>query len=333
MGCLVEDVVSAALQRGLPLVSRPFHSLAIELGISEGELVSEAERLREAGAVRRFGAVFDTRRLGYRSALCSATVPAAEVDAAAARVTPLSGVTHCYLREAESLHAAPNLWFTLSYPSDIFAAMEDEARARLSPHPVEVLPALRRYKIDVMFGADVQAREERVDSHGDAPPSPEERAMVRALQGDTEIRPDYFAAVAEKVDAALESAGRKPIREWGLLSRLEMWRRSGRLKRIGLLLAHRAAGWTANCMCCWNVPGGTTDAGRALAACGEVTHCYERPLSPGFPYNLYAMIHARSREEACASFGRIESACGLEGGVRLFSTREYKKTSMTFFDA
>ena len=84
-------------------------------------------------------------------------------------------------------------------------------------------------------------------------------------------------------------------------------------------------------MCCWRIEGDTTEAGRALAACDEVTHCYERPEAPGFPFNLFAMIHARSPEEATAAFARLEAACGLSYGTMLISTREYKKTSMTFF--
>ena len=79
------------------------------------------------------------------------------------------------------------------------------------------------------------------------------------------------------------------------------------------------------------VNGDTAEAGRALAACDEVTHCYERPEAPIFPFNLFAMIHARSPEEASTTFARLEESCQLSAGTMLISTREYKKTSMTFF--
>jgi DNA-binding Lrp family transcriptional regulator len=198
--------------------------------------------------------------------------------------------------------------------------MADEVAARLRPHEVHVLPATRRYKVDVVFGAATRARDESVED--DMPPiTSSDRAIIRALQGDTEIRPDYFAALAARLG----------MNEWDLLSTLEMWRRRGRLKRIGLLLAHRNAGWTANGMCCWRIDGDTTEAGRALAACDEVTHCYERPEAPAFPFNLFAMIHARSPEEASMTFARLEESCQLSAGTMLISTREYKKTSMTFF--
>lgn len=327
----LDEEILVALQRGIPLCSRPFADLADDLGCDEAEVLRVLAQTREAGTVRRFGAVFDTRRLGYKSALCAAAVPAAELDAAAARLTPLVGVTHCYLREPlvateQSASAElPNLWFTLSYPADIFSAMAVEVSARLDPYPVHVLPALRRYKVDVVFGAATQAREEQVED--DLPPlTSAERRLIGAVQGDTEVRSDYFAGIAEKLG----------MKEWDVLSALELWRRKGRLKRIGLLLRHRAAGWTANGMCCWRVEGDSTAAGRALAARGEVTHCYERPQAPGFPYNLFAMVHAHSQEESRNQFAALDAHLAETQGAKLpgtmlLSTREYKKTSMTFF--
>lgn len=317
-----------ALQRGIPLAARPFEELADELGCSGADLLDCLARARARGDVRRFGAVFDTRRLGYRSALCAAEVPRDAVDAAAAKLTPLAGVTHCYLREPDaasgSAASAPTLWFTLSYPTDAFAAMADEVASRLAPNPVHVLPATRRYKVDVVFGAATRAREEQVED--DLPPmTARERAVVVALQGDTDVRADYFAALAARLE----------MKEWDLLSILEIWRRNGRLKRIGLLLNHRNAGWSANGMCCWRVEGDTTAVGRALAACGEVTHCYERPETPAFPYNVFAMVHARAVEDARAQFATLSAAVARATGAEvpatmLLSTREYKKTSMTF---
>lgn len=324
-----EEEMVIALQRGIPLCARPFEALSRDLGCAEDDLLACLARLREGDTVRRFGAVFDTRRLGYKSALCAVAVPSDELDAMAAKVTPLTGVTHCYVREpSQPLNSStpqPSLWFTLSYPADIFSAMADEVSARLKPHVVHVLPATRRYKVDVVFGAATCAHEEQVED--DLPPvTARERAVIGALQGDTEARADYFAVIAEKLG----------MKEWDLLSTLEIWRRKGRLKRIGLLLHHRNAGWAANGMCCWKVAGDTTEVGRALAARGEVTHCYERPEAPNFPYNLFAMVHARTIEDAQSQFASlVEEVARVTTAevpsVMLLSTKEYKKTSMTFF--
>ena len=306
----------AALQRGIPLARRPFEELARGLGCGESELVAFAEAALKSGDARRFGAVFDARRLGYTSALCCAAVD--NPDAAAETIVGCREVSHCYLREAPG---CPNLWWTWSAPAECFNASLEKMSI-----PFHLLPAKRRYKIDVMFGTATRLSDE---STADSLPVPDERErrIIRALQGGTEIRPDYFSAIAEK-------AG---MREWDLLATLEVWRRKGRLKRIGLLLNHRKAGYSANGMCCFRIEGDTMEAGRALAGLDSVTHCYERPLSEVFPFNLYAMIHCRSADEAEAGFEGLKSRLSTlerppSGSVMLVSTKEYKKTSMSFYE-
>ena len=306
----------AALQRGIPISRRPFEDLSREVGCGESELVAFAEEALKSGQARRFGAVFDARRMGYSSALCCATVD--DPDAAAAAIACCREVTHCYLREAPG---CPNLWWTWSAPAECF----DASLAKIKI-PFRSLPAVRRYKIDVIFGAATRASDEStVDTL--PPPGETDRRIVRALQGCTELRSDYFAAIAEK-------AG---VKEWDLLATLEMWRRQGRLKRIGLLLNHRKAGYSANGMCCFRIGGDTVEAGRALAEMDSVSHCYERPACVEFPYNLYAMIHCTSAEEAESGFESLKSRLAAlerppEGSVMLISAKEYKKTSMSFYD-
>ena len=240
----------AALQGGIPLARRPFEELSRELGCDEADLIACAADAMRDGRARRFGGVFDARRLGFASTLCCATMR--DPDDAAAFLVSRREVTHCYLREAPG---CPNLWWTWSAPSEAFEASLSEI-----PFAFRSLPATRRYKVDVVFGGATRAAEESVE---DVLPPPDEkgRRIIRALQGETEVRADYFAALADQIG----------IREWDLLATLEIWRRQGRLKRIGLLLDHRKSGYTANGMCCFRVDGGTTEPGRALAAMDEVT--------------------------------------------------------------
>ena len=304
-----------ALQRGIPLSRRPFDDLARELGCEESELIAYAARALREGRARRFGAVFDTRRLGFTTTLCC--MRAEDPDAAAAFLSARREVTHCYLREAPG---CPNLWWTWSAPADRFSLSLAEI-----PFPFRTLPATRRYKIDVVFGGSTRSLDESVT---DSLPPPDERGrkIIRALQGDTGLRPDYFAALADSLG----------MKEWDLLSTLELWRRRGRLKRIALLLDHRRSGYVANGMCCFRLPGDTTEAGRALASLASVTHCYERPSVQEFPYNLFAMVHGASTEEAQALFAQLKERLSAlpappEAAVMLLSTREYKKTSMAFY--
>ena len=311
----------AALQQGVPLTARPLFDMAERLGTDAESLEAFVSGLRAGGLLRRFGGVFDARRIGYSSALCCAETPPEETDAAGARIAALESVTHCYRRDGGP--GLPNLWFVAVAREEGFAEEIARARAAAAPWGVSVLPALRRYKVDVMFGVQRNACD--AWSAGDMGTLPaldaKERALAAVLAGDTAFGPDFWENAAAR-------AGISPGEALDAALRM---REKGAMKRIALLLRHRRAGWTANAMCAWRVDGDTAAAGRALAACPETSHCYERPFAPHFPYNLYAMIHARDAARAREQFERISKAAGLSEGTMLPSTMEYKKSSAKFF--
>ncbi|MBP5226598.1 MAG: hypothetical protein J6336_04355 [Kiritimatiellae bacterium] len=339
-----EAAAVTRLQRGVPLVERPFQVIGETCGLSEDQVVGLTERLLANGEARRFGGIFDARRIGFRSALCCMDVPDADLARIAAEVAAVPGVTHAYERGwPEALprdwdggprnERWPNLWFTLATEADRFPEELERLRMRCAPYAIAMLPAVRRFKIDVVFDVRTRDRDERVEpqtgvsllQRDQEPPvllTDAERDTVRLFQGHIEPAAACFDAPARKLGV--------PVGE--LLARLASWRERGVMRRLGLLLHHREAGFKANGMCCW--PCGAEavlERGRRLAACPEVTHCYERPARAGFPYTLYAMIHTGSWQETHALFQRIGQEAGLADGRLLFSLREFKKTSMTFF--
>ena len=83
-------------------------------------------------------------------------------------------------------------------------------------------------------------------------------------------------------------------------------------------------------MVVWQVPEQDIDrAGVSLAAAHGVTLCYHRRTDPDrWPYNLYCMIHARSRGQALTTLDRISSEAGIASLPRrvLFSVRCFKQT-------
>jgi DNA-binding Lrp family transcriptional regulator len=312
-----------ALQRGIPIAERPFAEMGRALGLTEAEVLAGARRLFDEGIARRFGAVFDARSLGYAGTLCAAALPGAEIERAAATLGPHPGVTHCYEREGQ-----PNLWFTFTARADRHARELRALAAGLRPYEVLDLPALRRFKAEVVLDASPgdarpAARALRPADAGVPPPLPEpERAVVRALQGNVPLSATPLADAARRLG-----------REAGdLLDLLTGWRERGLLRRIGMILYHRRAGFTANGMCVWRVPAGDVErAGGAIAAAPEVTHCYERSPQDAFAYNLFAMVHARERAGALALFRALSRRAGLNGGRILLSLREFKKSSPVFY--
>ena len=85
-----------ALQRGIPLCERPFAEIGRGCGLSEEAVIALARRLLASGEARRFGAVFDARRMGYRSVLCAVSVPSEQIVDVTTKITICPKVTHAY---------------------------------------------------------------------------------------------------------------------------------------------------------------------------------------------------------------------------------------------
>ena len=117
-----------------------------------------------------------------------------------------------------------------------------------------------------------------------------------------------------------------------VLRQLADWRQAGVLRRIGAAVRHRELGFAANGMAVFDVSDDHVDAaGRLLAQRAEVSHCYRRPRLGDFPYNLYAMVHARTEPQVRAVVAGALRQIGPCPHEILFSTRQYKKTSMRYF--
>jgi DNA-binding Lrp family transcriptional regulator len=146
----------------------------------------------------------------------------------------------------------------------------------------------------------------------------EERSVLAAIQDGLPIEREPYRVVAEQVG----------LPEERVLALVRAMLAEGKIKRIGAVPNHYALGITANGMSVWDVPDADARAvGQRLGARGEVTHCYLRPRARGWPYNIFAMVHGRSREEVLASVERIAAEEGIAALPHdvLFSTRLLKK--------
>ena len=119
------------------------------------------------------------------------------------------------------------------------------------------------------------------------------------------------------------------ISENEVIKRLSDLQRIGAIRRFGASIGHRAIGFTANAMCTWNVPNDQVEeVGAIMAGFSEVTHCYERPRREGWPYNLFTMVHAYTRDECRKVAKQISRATGIDDYSILFSEKEFKKTGV-----
>lgn len=115
-----------------------------------------------------------------------------------------------------------------------------------------------------------------------------------------------------------------------LIEELSFLKGKGVIRRIAVMVAHRAVSFEGNAMVVWRVPEDRVEEiGTLMADFKEVSHCYERDTAGYWPYNLYTMVHGRTREACTAVIGAMASRSGIHDYRVLFSKREFKKTSFS----
>ncbi len=135
------------IQSNFPVDARPYEALGRELGLTETEVITRVDRLKDHGIIRRIGGNFSPEKLGFVSTLCAASVPEEKIDDFAAVVNRYPGVTHNYIRENDF-----NVWFTFIAPSmeEIEANLAAIAEETGVPNILN-LPATHVFKIRAKF--------------------------------------------------------------------------------------------------------------------------------------------------------------------------------------
>ena len=309
----LEQNLLAIIQDAFPLEERPYQVLAEQLGSDEQSVFAAVENLRQSGLIRRIGGVYDSKALGFISRLCAGKVPAATTGAAddsalekfAAVVNVIPAITHNYVRSHEY-----NVWFTVIAQSEAeIQKIVDEVCANTELHDVHILSATEKFKINTVMG-------------GSSAPVIRKNSCVRSkpLSGSDRNR---IRIACEDIPHTLT-----PFKDWGVsCDELREDLALRRMRRFGAILRHQEAGFADNAMVCFN----TTNGGDILAQKPYISHCYERPAFEGFPYTLYAMMHAQSAEELDRQIKEAAESIGNPDYVVLRSVRELKKTSFKFF--
>jgi len=315
------------IQTEFPLVTRPFAALGERLGETEDQVLDRYRRLKADRLVRQVSAIFDTRKLGYRSSLIATSVDEARIDEAAAIIDAHPGVSHDYRRDHEF-----NLWWTIAVPPDMDLETHVNALHRLTgARSTRILPTLKLYKIGVdldvsdtrSMAAQSVLPAYRETARTAADLTPEEVGYVLELQEDLVPERAPFAAMADRLGT---SEDKLIAAAHGLIE-------EGLMRRYAAVLNHRRAGFGANAMSVWRVPEEQTDDyGYRLAGYAAVSHCYRRPTYPDWPYALFGMIHATSKERVEEAVADIRDRTGLQEYQLLYSTKEYKKIRVRYFD-
>jgi DNA-binding Lrp family transcriptional regulator len=316
------------IQTEFPLVREPFTALGLGLGITGDEVIHRIDRLKAGGIIRQIGPVFNPKKLGYQTTLVAAKIPVERLDRAAQMIGRNQMVSHCYQRDHDF-----NLWFTLALP----VAEDMEAEVCRLGNSIESetilnLPAVKTFKIGVYFALDERNSDmsspAKRGNLGLAPGndnklSAVDRALVNSLQQDLPLIERPFDTISAKL----------PMDADKFLSHCEtLWQR-GIMRRFSASINQYRLGYTSNALLCWQVPSDTVDkTGKITATFPEISHCYERQVKPGWPYNLFAMLHAHSNENCVVVTDKICQQTGLNRNemLLLYSTKEVKKTRVQY---
>lgn len=319
------------LQESVPFSQRPFAEIGRGCGLSEDETLSRIAALKQQKIIRQISAIFDTRSLGYASSLVAAKVAPEKLDAAVAVINSHPGVSHNYQRNHEF-----NLWYTIAVPptSQLGLAGTVDLLHRLSgAETTRPLPTLRLFKIGVRFDVDGSAKpdDQSAPAYTEANRrepkalTAQEIAFVRLMQRDLSLVPQPFLAVAEELGMSFE--------ETAAMHREFL--ASGRMRRFAAVLHHRKAGFAANAMGVWAGPQDDPQAlkklGETMAGFRAVSHAYQRPSYPDWPYNLFTMVHGKNAAECEQTLAAISEATGITDRHALYSTQEFKKVRVRYF--
>ena len=328
---LVDRKILNIIQTRFPLVEMPFAEIGDEVELPEEEVIERIGELKGKNVVRQISAIFDTRRLGYKTTLVAMRLPADELDAAAQIINVHPGVSHNYARNGHF-----NLWFTVAVPpyEDLAETVEDMA-SRTGAESYRLMPTIKFFKIGVNFdmvkeeGAakkyyspDGYDRADGQNWNKAMPITDFEIEVIRELQEDVELTPRPFSPMAERLGIPLQE----------LFDIADSLQERSLMRRFSAVLHHRRAGFRSNAMAVWKVPSERAiEVGNLMAQSRWVTHCYERPTFPDWPYTHFTMIHATSQETCEDVAAELSEATGISEYQLLYSTREYKKTRVRYF--
>jgi len=311
-------VIADRWQRGFPLCANPFATVGAEHGLTAAETIESLAALQDRGILGRIGAVVRPNTAGA-STLAALSCPPDDLDRVAAIVSAEPYVNHNYERS----HSI-NLWFVVAAPCEDGLSRTLARIAEAAGSPVLDLRLQRAYHIDLGFGLAAAGSKPEARNSAGRCATAEERQLLAAIEDGLPLVARPFAAVARRL-------GWSEARVTELLAAML---RDGIITRFGCVIRHREVGFTANAMAVWDVPQDLVDGiGARLAAVDGVTLCYRRNRqAPGWPYNLFAMVHGREEEAVRHRIRRAITSCGLADFPHdvLFSRRCFTQRGARF---
>jgi len=311
------------IQKNFPLVAKPFKEIAKELNTNENEIIKIIQKQKDEKIIRQTSAIFDTKSLGYKSSLVAFEINEDKIDSAVKIINSHPGVSHNYERNHKF-----NIWFTMACSPTSKLKLEKTIKilAKLTnANDYIILPTLKLFKISVKLDTTgkenkkekvIKKEKIKIDM------SPLHMDVVKLLQNDIEIKSEPFEDIISKLNISYEKF-------FNIVDELQ---KSGIMRRFASILNHRKAGFNANAMVVWDIDEENGEKiGKTAASFSAVSHCYLRPKYPNWKYNLFTMIHGKTKDETNRVIKDIENEIESKSHMPLYSSREFKKVRLQYF--
>ncbi len=320
----MEKEILLRVQKNFPLVPKPFEAIANELGMKEEEVLSILKKQKDDKIIRQTSAIFDTKKLGYKSSLVAFEMPEDKIDDAVKILNAHPGISHNYERN----HSF-NIWFTLAVPPNTKIGLEETVELlakKTNANDFIILPTLKLFKISVKLdttGKEKKKEEVKKQDFKSLELTDSHYEIVKLAQRDIEIVSEPFKQTVEKLNMDYDT----------FFAALEEFKEAGVMRRFASILNHRKAGFNANAMVVWDIEEGEKgkEIGDAVAKYSAVSHCYLRPKYPNWQYNLFSMIHGKTKEDTQSVIDSIANEIEYKSCMPLYSSREFKKVRIDYF--
>lgn len=312
-------------QRHFPLVPTPYTHIAHELKTDTATILNLLSELNSRGKVSRVGPVFKPNMIGS-STLAAMSIPNEHLQKVADFVNSYPEVNHNYERE----HTL-NLWFVVVATDQKKLNYVLDEIQRISGYEVLNLPLMKEYHIDLGFRMDKNSKEKRHQNNRhertgrDYFDPVKDQQLIAAIQAGLPLKERPYFEVGERLG----------MTEQMVIQKIGDLQSAGIIRRLGVVVRHHELGYRANAMLVWDVPDNRVDElGKKLSVEEDVTLCYQRPrVLPSWPYNLFSMIHGKSRNDVTNCIERIVKKLELEkiSHEILFSSQRFKQCGAKYF--
>ncbi len=320
----LKNQILLRIQKNFPLVEKPFLEIANELNTTEQEVIKLLNEAKNEKIIRQTSAIFDTKKLGYTSSLVAFEVEPQDIDHAVSILNAHPGISHNYERN----HSF-NIWFTIAVAPNSHLGLEKTIEIlalKTNAKNHIILPTLKLFKISVKLDTtNTQSQKEHIKTktYNDLTLTQEHYKLIQYLQKDIPFIEEPFESIINQLNISYET----------LFNHIQEFLDAGVIRRYASILNHRNAGFNANAMVVWNIDEeNAQEIGKVAASYSSVSHCYLRPKYENWQYNLFTMIHGKTKEETQTVIDDIASNIEHSYYMPLYSSREFKKVRIDYFN-